>query len=88
MDEIKQLQWAEGQPDADGESRFWNVGQGIWDGTGGRGPAVTSITLQQDLPGLHCNMWRVCVWIGEHLAVEAPLHSLHAVGYPNPAPAA
>ena len=81
--EIKDAIWAEGPPDADGDTRFWKVGVGIWDGKG-RGPAVTRITVQHDLPGLHCNMRRVCVWIGDAMVAEAPLHSLQGVGYSLP----
>lgn len=82
-DEIMEADWAESLPDQDGESRFWRVGQGIWTGKS-HGPAITRITVQQDLPGLHCNMRRVCVWIGDVMVVEAPVHSLSAIGYPIP----
>lgn len=81
--EIIEAEWAETQLDQDGESRFWQVGRPIWTRKA-HGPAVTRITVQQDLPGLHCNMRRVCIWIGDKMVVEAPLHSLAAVGYPIP----
>lgn len=81
--EIMEAAWAESRPDQDGESRFWAVGKPIWTGKA-HGPAVTRITVQQDLPGLHCNMRRVCIWIGETMVVEAPLHSLALVGYAIP----
>lgn len=81
--ETKDAIWAEGLPDADGNTNFWKVGQGIWTGSA-RGPAITRITVQHDLPGLHCNLRRVCVWIGETMVAEAPLHSLAAVGYAIP----
>jgi len=42
---------------------------------------VTRITVQEDLPGMYCNMRRVCVWAGDKLAFEAPLHNVQGVGY-------
>lgn len=82
-DDIKDAIWAETAPDADGDTRQWAVGTGIWDGKK-RGPAVTRITVQQDLPGLHCNLRRVCIWIGETMVAEGPVHSMQAIGYPLP----
>ena len=42
---------------------------------------VTSITLQDDVPGLHCNLWSVKVWIGEKLVFDAPYLSVLYVRY-------
>ena len=81
--EIMEAARAQAPPDQAGASRIWTVGKPIWTGKA-HGPAVTRITVQQDLPGLHCNMRRVCIWIGETMVVEAPLHSLAAVGYAIP----
>lgn len=80
---VMEAVWAECLPGADGESRFWAVGQQTWL-PGGHCPTVTRITVQQDLPGLHCNMRRVCVWVGDALVAEAPMHAVQAVGYPLP----
>ena len=49
--EVIEAAWAEAQPDQDGESRFWQVGRPIWIGNA-HGPAVTRITVQQDLPAI------------------------------------
>jgi hypothetical protein len=45
---------------------------------------VSQITVSRDLPGLHCNMERVCVYVGEHMVWEAPLHALESVTYALP----
>lgn len=79
---VMEAAWAETLPDHDGDAGFWKVGGEIWNGPYSR--RITRITVQQDLPGLHCNLRRVCVWVGDVLAAEAPLHSLAAVGYPVP----
>lgn len=79
-DTTREAAWAETMPDADGDSYYWKVGVGHWNGKS-RGDPVTRISVQCDLPALHCNMWRVCVWVGETLVAEAPLHNLKAVGY-------
>ena len=42
---------------------------------------VTSITLQDDIPGLHCNLLSVKVWIGEKLVFDAPYLSVLYVRY-------
>jgi hypothetical protein len=75
--------WAETLPDSDGESRLWAIGKPA-DWRVKNGPKVTRITIQQDLPGLHCNLRRVCIWSDETLVAEAPLHNLQAVGYALP----
>lgn len=80
MNGIVDAYWAEGLADADGESRFWEVGKPVWQ-AGKPAATITRITVQDDLPGLHCNMRRVCVWAGDALLAEAPLHNLQAVGY-------
>lgn len=45
---------------------------------------VSKIEITCDLPVLHCDMWRACVYAGETLIFEAPLHNLAGVGYPAP----
>lgn len=44
----------------------------------------TRITVSDDLPGLHCDMWRVQAFDGDALIFEAPLHSLEGVAYAAP----
>ena len=80
MSKIREAEWATTPPDCDGQQTHWAVGKPIW-ANGGPGPVITRITVQEDLPGLHCHMRRVCVWIGDDLAAEAPVHSLEAIGY-------
>jgi hypothetical protein len=41
----------------------------------------TKILVSDDLPGLHCNMERVRVYVGEFVVFEAPLHSCEGVIY-------
>ena len=82
-DNVIDAEWAEGLPDADNDARIWKLGK-LLDWKDKAGPIITRITVQEDLPGLHCNMRRVCVWSGETLVAEAPLHNLQAVGYPSP----
>ncbi len=71
-------------PDADGDSRWHRVGVDTpWHPAGE--PVVklpvTRITVQRDLPGPGCYLWRVCVWSGESMIAEMPLHNVAAVGY-------
>lgn len=82
MSDIIDALWAETAPDVDGDPRFWKVGGSIWNGSGYGGP-ITRITVQKDEPGLHCDMRRVCVWIGETMVVEVPAH-MTMIGYPLP----
>jgi hypothetical protein len=81
--ETREAQWVEGIPD-DGECRWYRVGavaaSRMVDGVWIKHP-VTRITVQRDLPGLHCDLWRVCVWSGESMIAEMPLHNVAAVGY-------
>lgn len=81
MSDVKEALWACTPPDCDGQQAHWNVGLPIWIPGVGKGPNVTRITVQEDVPALHCNMRRVCVWVGDQLAAEAPFHSIEAVGY-------
>ena len=82
MSDIKEALWATTPPDCDGQQSHWRVGKSIWTPGIGSGAVITRITVQEDVPALHCNMRRVCVWVCDQLAVEAPFHSLEAVGYP------
>ncbi len=45
---------------------------------------VSRIVVSCDLPGMHCDMWRVSVFDGDHLIFEAPLHNLEGVHYAAP----
>lgn len=71
-------QWVDFLPD-DGESVRYAVGGRVY--FRARTVDITRITVQQDLPGMYCNMRRVCVWSGDQLAFEAPLHNVQGVGY-------
>ncbi len=72
-------QWVDFLPDIDGSTRCYHVGGTVY--FFGQTAEITRITVQQDLPGMYCNMRRVCVWVGGQLAVEAPLHNVQGVGY-------
>lgn len=68
------------------EGFFARVG-GTWRMGGWRNneaSKVTRITVTEDLPGLHCNMERVRVYVGETVVWEGPLHNLEGVAYPLP----
>lgn len=83
MSEIKQALFVESLPDPDSESYFYKVGkklfqQGIQES---EWPVVTKITVQEDVPALHCNTQRVCVWVGEELYAELPYHGVKIIGY-------
>lgn len=71
-------QWVDFLPD-DGESTRYAVGGKVY--FRALTIDITRITVQQDLPGMYCNMRRVCVWAGDQLAFEAPLHNVQGVGY-------
>lgn len=71
-------QWVDFLPD-DGESTRYAVGGKVY--ARGLTVAITRITVQQDLPGMYCNMRRVCVWARDQLAFEAPLQNVQGVGY-------
>ena len=77
-----EARWVELTPRADGDGGFFRVGGKIF--AESKEFTITRITVQQDLPALYCNMHRVCIWVGDHLAVEAPMHAVEAVGYPLP----
>lgn len=80
----REAQWVEGLPDADGAGRYYKVGVDVHSFPIGESAVtlpVTRITAQCDLPGLHCDLWRVCVWSGESMIAEMPLHNVAAVGY-------
>ena len=44
-------------------------------------PEITKITVTEDLPGLHCYLERVRVWIGDTCILEAPTTSLDSIEY-------
>lgn len=37
---------------------------------------ITAITMQEDVPGLHSTLRRICIWCGDKLVLEAPYHSI------------
>ena len=84
MTEVIEAAWAETGPDADGECHFWRVGKPFYNLASASKPIITRITVQHDLPGMHCNMRRVCVWIGDVMVAEAPVATITAIGYPIP----
>lgn len=73
--------WVQFPPQGDDEGNFYRIGGNFYQPVAGS-RTITRITVQHDLPGLHCNLRRVCVWVGDQLAIEAPLHAVEAVGYP------
>ncbi|MGP9790720.1 hypothetical protein [Roseinatronobacter sp. NSM] len=85
MGDLREAQWVDFLP-VDGEARSFAVGDHVR-ATNDPNEAperyikVTRITVQCDLPGLHCDMWRVCVWSGDAMIVEVPLHNTAGVGY-------
>ncbi len=44
-------------------------------------PAVSRITVTADLPGLHCNLERVRIFVGNACVYECALHSVEGVFY-------
>lgn len=80
MTEDRQAIWAETLPDGDDGARYFRVGGDLHADDGSKVP-ITSITVQRDVPGLHCNLDRVCIWCGDELAAEFPYLSAGAVGY-------
>lgn len=74
-----EARWVDLTPDEDGHITSYSVGNLIWFNHDNQ--RITRITVQQDLPGLHCNMRRVCVWTGDDLAFEAPVHAVAGIGY-------
>lgn len=84
MTDAIEAAWAETGPDADGDCHFWSVGKQFYNPGSVDRPTITRITVQEDLPGLHCNMRRVCVWVGEAMVAEAPVATIKAIGYPVP----
>ena len=80
MSDIKQALWAETLPDVYEGCRYFNVGRPFI-GNSGKKAEITAITVQRDVPGLHCNLDRVCIWVGDTLAAEFPYLNAAAVGY-------
>lgn len=73
--------------DSNGEALFCQIGK-KWDeedllnpGVVGSAGAVTRITVTDDLPGLHCYLERVRVFVGEKLVLEAPFHQIECAQY-------
>lgn len=75
----------EGLPDPDNEIMVYTVGTPPWSGGKRHSRAVTRITVDADLPGLHCYLERVRVWIGDTMIAEFPMHNTGFVQYPLPA---
>lgn len=47
-------------------------------------PEITAITVSQDLPGLHCSLERVRVWVGDACVYEAAVHMVEGIEYALP----
>lgn len=64
-----------------GEDGFcFSVGRNLY--LNGKTPhVVTRITITEDLPGPHCFLERVRVYVGETVVFEAPLHNMQAAFY-------
>lgn len=77
--EPMEAQWVHLLPDRDGDAYLYHVGGSV--NFYSAAVKITRITVQEDLPGMYCNMRRVCVWSGDRLAFEAPLHHVQGVGY-------
>jgi hypothetical protein len=84
MADTREAEWVDILPDDDG-GRTYAVGYEaratIAPDKADQFVIVTRITVQRDLPGLHCDLWRVCVWVGDTMIVEVPLHNTIGVGY-------
>lgn len=79
--EVKELTDVQGLPVGEyGEDGFWRrVGRPIVDF---KNKICTRITLTQDLPGLHCNMRQVNVYVGDNILYEQlPLTSCEGITY-------
>lgn len=86
MSDAREAEWVDLLPADDGEARSFAVGYRVRatvdpNESPERYIQVTRITVQCDLPGLHCDLWRVCVWSGETMIAEVPLHNTAGVGY-------
>lgn len=46
-----------------------------------RRPMVTKITVEDDIPGLHCNLRTIKIWSGEKLIAEIPYLRFELVVY-------
>lgn len=42
---------------------------------------VTAITMRRDIPGLHGNLDRICVWSNGKLLAEIPRHAADHIAY-------
>lgn len=76
---IRKAHTVETPTDGNGENSYYIVGGLVYQGLDSY--TITKITVQEDLPGLHCNMRRVLVWVGDRVAVEIPLHNCVQVIY-------
>lgn len=78
---VKNAAWIEGLPDQEGLSRFIQVGGQFYLKASLESVTVTAITIQADLAGPNCFLRRACVWAGDDLIAEFPVHNLQGVGY-------
>ena len=78
------VQWPE---DSQGEALYAQVGKKLYqpdelnEGVVESAGTVTRILVSDDLPGLHCNMERVRVYVGDQVAFEAPVHAVEVIQY-------
>lgn len=77
----KNATWIEGLPDAEGLTRFIQVGGQFYKNGSLESVEVTAITIQGDLAGPLCFMRRACVWSGGELIAEFPVVNLQGIGY-------
>lgn len=76
---MREAQWVKTPTDADNELSFYKVGRPTH--FIHRVVVPTRIVVQDDVPGLHCNLWRVCVYEHEELISEFPYHNVEEIGY-------
>ena len=77
--------------DEDGATLYLHVGSPIHQVTepgvsSGVVGAVTRIVVSDDLPGLHCYMERVRVYVDDLVVYEAPVHAVQLIQYRVPPP--
>ena len=81
-DNTVELEWVSfPNPCVEGqEGDYWAINtKRFYHGVGEK--TVTRITRQTDVPGLHCDLWRVCLWSGNELLAEAPYTAIEACGH-------
>lgn len=80
MGKARSALWIEGQPDGDGDMRYFRVGRDL-PFFGDSRITVSAITITADLPGPQGMLERARVYGGPVLIFEAPVHNLGGIGY-------